>query len=99
VDAAPIDRGFVLPGTTYVHKNTTHPNAAKLFVRWWIGPEGNKIADQQRPTGNPLPGTGTKPSLLLEQKGTKPIITPINQFDDFDRLVTRYQQALGAPSR
>jgi iron(III) transport system substrate-binding protein len=99
VDIAPMDRAFVLPGSAYVHNKSTHPNAARLFMRWWIGPEGNRIADQQRPTGNPLPGTGTTPAKALEAKASKPILTPINQYDDFDRLVTRYQQALGAPSR
>jgi iron(III) transport system substrate-binding protein len=99
VDAAPMDRVFVIPGSAYVHKNSTHPNAARLFARWWAGPEGNRIADEQRPTGNPMPGTGTTPSKKLEQLGSKPILNPINQYDEFDVLQRRYQQVLGAPSR
>lgn len=97
VDAAPVDRAFVVPGSAYVYKNTPRLNAAKLLMRWWIGPEGNQLADRLRPTGNPLPGAGTTPAKVLEQKGTKPILLTIDHQNHLERLRRRYQQILGVP--
>ena len=45
--------GYIVPLTA------PHPNAGKLFMWWFMSPEGQALTDSLRFKGNPAPGTGT----------------------------------------
>lgn len=73
-----------------------HPNAAKLFLRWWMGPEGGAFVDSIRREGNPEPGSGTLTSQALDKRG-RPEIYPVPVWNvlDINALEKKYQEAVG----
>jgi iron(III) transport system substrate-binding protein len=78
-----------------IPKSAPHPNAAKLFVRWWISPEGQLVSDKVRFKGNPMPGSGTSQSIMLEKQKVKVFSTTEWTSDNEERLVNLYQEAVG----
>ena len=52
-------QGYIVPN------GAPHPNAGKLYMWWFMGPEGQALTDAERFKGNPAPGTGTGPSKYL----------------------------------
>ena len=74
-----------------------HPNAAKLVLHWWMSPEGAAYVDSIRHKGNPLPGSGTQTSQLLEKKGNLDIFlaNPWSLVGDQNALEKKYITAVG----
>ena len=72
-----------------------HPNAAKLFIRWELTPEGQALYDKYKFAGNPLPGSGTNQSKFLEKHGVKVFSNTEWLSDNESRLEKLYQEAIG----
>lgn len=80
-----------------VPNGAPHPNAGRLYLWWFLGPEGQALTDAERFKGNPAPGTGTGPSKYLEDHHMAIRFAPI-EFDlNYDRYARKYQAALGLP--
>ncbi|MFC1815458.1 ABC transporter substrate-binding protein [Thermodesulfobacteriota bacterium] len=62
-------------------RHAPHPNAAKLFLHWWMSPEGAYYVDARRHKGNPLPGSGTQTSKLIKEAGNPEIIVGASWID------------------
>ena len=77
-----------------VVKNAPHPNAAKLFIRWLMGSEGQSMVDKVRKKGNPMPGSGTVQSKALEKLGIRVVMVPAWGLD-YKSLQDTYQEAVG----
>ena len=62
--------GIWWPNMAAIHKNAAHPNAAKLFVNYLIGEEGQKIFadDGSQPANKDVPA---KPEIKEALKGIK----------------------------
>lgn len=89
-----------VPGPGYtVPAKAPNPNAGRLFLHWFVGPEGTKLMDQERFKGNPQPGTGTGPSKLLEEKQITVRLSPLEYELNYAKYESRYLQALGLPTR
>jgi iron(III) transport system substrate-binding protein len=73
-----------------------HPNAAKLFLYWFLGPKGQAIMDE-RFTGNPFPGAGTGPAKFLEQQKTTPKLVPLKYVEEIRPYTRKYSEAIGLP--
>lgn len=97
IDECAFDRAYSLPSSGYVAKDAPHPNAARLLLRWWIGPGGQAVADQIRPSSNPTAGANTLTAKYLEQKGAKVSIAGFELQDELPRLAKEYQQTIGQP--
>jgi iron(III) transport system substrate-binding protein len=97
VDQAPFDRGYSFPSQGYVAKDAPHPNAGRLLLRWWSGPDGQKVSDQIRPSSNPSAGANTSTSKFLEQKGAKVSIAGFELQDALPQLAKEYQATIGQP--
>jgi ABC-type Fe3+ transport system substrate-binding protein len=81
----------------FVPKGAPHPNAGKLFLWWYMGPEGQAITDSDRFKGNPGPGTGTGPSKYLEEHKMGVKFSP-NEYDqNYQTYLRKYLEALGLP--
>lgn len=77
-----------------IARDAPHPNAAKLYVRWLMSPEGQSLVDKVRKKGNPLPGSGTIQAKAVEQLGIK--VTVVQHWGlDFKRLEDIYRKAAG----
>lgn len=87
--------GYNPLNVTCIPKTAPHPNAAKLFIRWWMSPEGQALNDKIRFKGNPLPGSGTSQSKILEKYGIKVFTLTEWVNDNEDRLGKLYQDASG----
>lgn len=83
--------GYLVP------RGAPHPNAGKLFMWWFLGPEGQHLTDAVRFKGNPAPGTGTGPALYLEQHHIAVRFTPLEYDLNYDRYARKYLEALGLP--
>lgn len=88
-----------LIGFNLIPKTAPHPNAARLWMRWWMTPEAQILLHEGiRHKGDPSPGTGTKASKFLEKMGIEglKIFTPTTwTADNYDRLRKKYQEAIG----
>lgn len=86
------------PAAGYTVPNSApHPNAGRLFMAWFVGPEGTRIMDDERFKGNPLPGSGTAPSKMLEELQMKVRVTPVEYEQNYKKYQTKYQEAIGLP--
>lgn len=86
------------PGYTVVN-GAPHPNAGRLWMSWFVGPEGLALMDQERYKGNPLPGSGTGPSKMLEENKMTIKISPIEYELNYKKYEAKYLEALGLPIR
>jgi iron(III) transport system substrate-binding protein len=84
-------QGYIVPN------GAPHPNAGKLYLWWFMGPEGQAMTDNLRFKGNPAPGTGTGPSKYLEQHHIAVRFAPIEYDLNYDRYLRKYLEALGLP--
>ncbi len=97
VDWAPIGPAIDKLSPWAVMREGTHHNAAKLFLRWVISPEGQQIVDKIRKKGNPLPEFQTSQSKAIEKMGLEVISFPgwgmeARELEELDAL---YSDALG----
>ena len=76
-----------------------HPNAARLLMRWWIGPEGQSFIDKVRGKGNPLPGAGTSQSRVLQELGITDVFMAKSWTMDVEGLRKTYEEAVGFSSK
>jgi iron(III) transport system substrate-binding protein len=84
-------QGYIVPN------GAPHPNAGKLFMWWFVGPEGQSLTDTERFKGNPAPGTGTGPSKWLIDHHVTVRFSPL-EFDlNYDQYLRKYLTALGLP--
>jgi iron(III) transport system substrate-binding protein len=89
-----------VPGPGYsVPAKAPHRNAGRLFLYWFVGPEGIKIMDAERGKGSPLPGTGTSQSKLLQEKNMMVKLSPLEYELNYSKYETKYLQALGLPTK
>ena len=84
-------QGYVVPN------GAPHPNAGKLFMWWFVGPEGQSLTDTERFKGNPAPGTGSGPSKWLEDHHMAVRFAPIEYDLNYDKYLRKYLEALGLP--
>jgi iron(III) transport system substrate-binding protein len=84
-------QGYIVPN------GAPHPNAGKLYMWWFMGPEGQALTDKERFKGNPAPGTGTGPSKYLEDHHMTVHFTPIEYDLNYDKYLRVYLDALGLP--
>jgi len=84
-------QGYVVPVTA------PHPNAGKLYMWWFMGPEGQALTDAERFKGNPAPGTGTGPSKWLDEHKVGVKFAPIEYDLNYDKYLRKYLDALGLP--
>jgi iron(III) transport system substrate-binding protein len=84
-------QGYVVP------KGAPHPNAGKLFMWWFMGPEGQALTDAERFKGNPAPGTNTGPSKWLEDNHVAVRFSPLEYDLNYDKYLRKYLEALGLP--
>ncbi|MBV9892533.1 MAG: extracellular solute-binding protein [Chloroflexi bacterium] len=86
------------PGPGYmVPYGAPHPNAGKLFMFWFMSPDGQSLTDTLRFKGNPAPGSGTGPSKYLEDHHETVKFAPREYEDNYDKYMKEYQAALGLP--
>ncbi len=84
-------QGYVVP------VGAPHPNAGKLFMWWFVGPEGQELTDSVRFKGNPAPGADTGPSRYLEDHHIQVKFSPL-EFDlNYDTYLRKYLGAFGLP--
>jgi ABC-type Fe3+ transport system substrate-binding protein len=98
-DFVPLEEVYTnQPGPGYtVHAQAPHPNAGRLFMYWFVGPEGTKMVDQERFKGNPLPGSGSGPSKILEENKMTLKISPLEYELNYKKYEAKYLEALGLP--
>ena len=84
-------QGYIVPN------GAPHPNAGKLYMWWFMGPEGQALTDAERFKGNPAPGTGTGPSKYLEEHKIAVKFAPIEYDLNYDKYLRKYLGALGLP--
>jgi iron(III) transport system substrate-binding protein len=84
-------QGYIVPN------GAPHPNAGKLYLWWFMGPEGQALTDAERFKGNPAPGTGTGPSKYLEEHHMTVHFTPIEYDLNYDKYLKKYLAAIGLP--
>ncbi len=78
-----------------IPKTAPHPNAAKLFLRWDLSPEGQALVESVRFKGNPSPGSGTAQAKILEKYGVKVFSHTEWVATNEERLKGLYQEAGG----
>jgi iron(III) transport system substrate-binding protein len=95
----PLDTVFSnQPGPGYIVPNgAPHPSAGKLFMWWFMSPEGIALTDKLRFKGNPAPGSGTGPSKYLEEHHQTVKFAPREYEDNYATYMKKYQAALGLP--
>ncbi len=84
-------QGYIVPN------GAPHPSAGKLYMWWFMGPEGQALTDTERFKGNPAPGTGTGPSKWLEEHHMAVRFSPIEYDLNYDKYLRKYLEALGLP--
>lgn len=88
------------PGPGYtVPEAAPHPNAGRLFLHWFVGPQGTQLMDSERFKGSPLPGSGTGPSKLLEENKMTVKVSPLEYELNYSKYEQKYLEALGLPVR
>lgn len=70
-DRAPVDWVRVnvipVPGSYYLlHQKAPHPSAAKLFLEWYLSPQGMDLIEKVTGKGACFPGAGTRQAKELE---------------------------------
>jgi ABC-type Fe3+ transport system substrate-binding protein len=85
-------QGYVVP------VGAAHPNASKLFMWWFVGPEGQALTDSVRFKGNPAPGTGTGPSKYLGDHHIEVKFSPLEYDLNYDTYLRKYLGAFGMPA-
>lgn len=97
VDFVPLDPAIDKLSPWVIMREAPHPNAAKLFLRWCVSPEGQQVVDKVRNKGNPLPGFKTTQSKAIEKMGLK--VTALAGWEveagDLLDLEILYSDALG----
>lgn len=81
-----------------VMREAPHPNAAKLFLRWFISPEGQKLVDDLRNKGNPMPGAPTRQAKTCEKMGIEIVSLAgweVETAEGYTRLRALYDNAIG----
>ena len=102
---APVDQLPISPAVhkgvnaTGIPKMSRHPNAAKLFLRWWMSPEGQLLNDKIRFKGNPLPGSGTGQANILAKHKVQLFSSDEWAIDNEERLTDLYTEAIGLSSK
>lgn len=91
-DETVIDERFVV--RQYIVKLAL---AGKLFMWWFVGPEGQALTDAVRFKGNPAPGTGTGPSKYLEDHHMEVKFAPLEYDLNYDNYLRKYLEAFGLP--
>jgi iron(III) transport system substrate-binding protein len=87
------------PGPGYtVHKQAPHPNAGRLYLHWFVGPEGVALMDKERFKGKPLPGSGTGPAKILEDNKMTLKVSPQEIELNYKKYEAKYLEALGLPT-
>ncbi len=98
---APVDFAPISPAITggsspiIVPKTAPHPNAGRLLVRWLISSEGQTLTDKIFKKGNPMPGTGTIQSKVVERLGIKIFDATDWAWQNQSRLEKLYSEAIG----
>lgn len=96
----PLDEVYVTgagPGYTRP-PGAPHPNAGKLFMYWFLGPEGQGILDE-RFAGNPMPGANTGPARYLREHKITPKLVPVEYVENVNTYTRKYADAIGLPIR
>ncbi len=97
MDFVPLNPAIDKLSPWVVMREAPHPNAAKLFLRWCISPEGQQLVDKARKKGNPLPGLKTSQSKVIEKMGLK--VTALAGWEveagELQELEILYSDALG----
>jgi iron(III) transport system substrate-binding protein len=98
-DFIPLQEVFTnQPGPGYtVHAQAPHPNAGRLFLHWFVGPEGVALMDKERFKGKPLPGSGTGPAKILEDNKMTLKVSPQEYELNYKKYEAKYLEALGLP--
>lgn len=91
----PINPALVRLAPYIIPRQAPHMNAAKLFLRWLMSPDGQSTVDQVRMKGNPAPGAGTVQSKTLEKLGITKLVTSATWDVEFEELQGRYEEAVG----
>jgi iron(III) transport system substrate-binding protein len=84
-------QGYIVPN------GAPHPSAGKLFMWWFMSPEGQALTDAERFKGNPAPGTGSGPSKYLEEHRMAVKFSPLEYDLNYDKYLRKYLAALGLP--
>ncbi|HEX3246590.1 MAG TPA: extracellular solute-binding protein [Chloroflexota bacterium] len=97
---APLSEVYVGPqGPGYtVPEKAPHRQAGRLFLHWFVGPEGIALMDELRFKGNPAPGSGTGPSKYLEARNMVPRTATLEYEINYPKYEKRYGVALGLPN-
>ena len=98
IDMVPVAVHSVEPVHHFVPKGAPHPNAAKLFAAFLMGPEGRALWTKIRPSSDLTLSEDTEYTRIVKAKGSAivPPGTAIN--DHFKRLTTKYIEAIGIPT-
>jgi iron(III) transport system substrate-binding protein len=95
---APTEEVYVLNGPGYTTSaNPPHPNAAKLFLYWFLSPDAQAILDE-RFSGNPFPGSDSGPAKFLQEHKITPKLFPSDEIPKMDDYTKKYQDAIGLPA-
>ena len=94
VEFAPISPGVIQMAPEIVPRYAPHPNAGRLFMHWWLTPEGQAVVSEIRRKGNPMPGSGTIQSKAVEKLGISLVTTNVWEVDTV-RLAKVYEEAIG----
>ena len=98
LDIVPVGTVSVEPVHHFVPKNSPHPNAAKLFAAFMMSDQGRALWTQVRPTSDLTLSEDTDYANLMKSKGSA-IVPPGTELNDhFQRLSTRYIEAIGIPT-
>jgi iron(III) transport system substrate-binding protein len=96
VEWAPMEQNIVLASTLMVvPKDAPHANAARLYIRWLMSPDGQTAYEDIRGQGDPSSGAGTGQSNYLEKRGVKLVFAGDEINDEYDRIQMKYRAALG----
>ncbi|MFC1815208.1 ABC transporter substrate-binding protein, partial [Thermodesulfobacteriota bacterium] len=97
VDWIPLGMPVIDKSSIYsIMRHAPHPNVAKLFLRWWMSPDGAAYVDARRHKGNPVPGSGTLTSKLFEKLGYQEFFSiPVWNKLDIAALTKKYNAAVG----
>lgn len=95
VDWAPISPIIDKLSPFIVVREAPHPNAAKLFLRWLMSPEGQHLVDKVRGKGNPLPGSNTVQSGVVERLGIDVFTVAAWEVESIKGIEQLYGGAIG----
>ncbi len=98
VEWAPISPSINKLSPWAVMREAPHPSAAKLFLRWFISPEGQKLIDDIRNKGNPMPGAPTRQAKTCEKMGIEIVSLAgweVETAEGYAKLRDLYDDAIG----